>query len=159
NGMTIATRCGGGRSSALSPSSAGAPSWSCAFSTGVDAIALALGRPPRRRQRVRQALLGLVVERRLDDAARDLDLVEHLVERDLADERDDGGAAGGELLAELLHELVIDSGVAERPRDRARRRADRDAEQGHEEDQPDQAALQGAAGGAAAGQGGLVQLD
>src|SRR3954467_14817270 len=122
-------------------------------------IVMASGGPARRRERVLQALFRRVVERGLDHAARNLDLVEHLVERDVADERDDGRVARRELLAELLHEVVVDARVAERARGRAGRRADRYAEQRHEEDQADEAAPQRAAGGAAARQRRLVELD
>src|SRR3954447_15147174 len=110
-------------------------------------------------ERLGEALLGLVVQRRLDDAARDLDPLEHLVHRHAPDQRDDGGAARRQLLPELLHELVVDARVGEGARRRTAGGADRHAEQWHQEDEADQAAPQRAAGRAGARHRGLMELD
>src|SRR5829696_1320011 len=117
------------------------------------------GRTPRGREGLLEARLGLVVERRLDDLARDLDLPEHLVRELAAHERDDRRSAGRQLLAELLHELVVHARVRRRTAGCARCGPDGHAEQRHQEDQADQAAPQRAAGRPGARERGLMQLD
>ena len=64
-GMRISTRSGGGRLLVSVAKSAGAPFPSGVFSAGV--AVMASGGPSRRRERVLQALLGLVVQRGLDE--------------------------------------------------------------------------------------------
>src|SRR5215218_4935276 len=108
-----------------------------------------------------QALLLLVVERRLDYvAAEGLQALEQLVRRLAGAERDQRGGAGLELGSELLEEVVVDAGVGDLAGDRAGGGADGHAEQRGQEQQPDQAAPQRTAGRARAGRADrLVELD
>src|SRR4051794_19796390 len=106
---------------------------------GGTALAVPLGGRDRLAQRGAQALLGLRVERGLDDvAAVLLDAVEDLLRGVATAEVDECRAARTDLLAELLHELVVHARVGHLAGRGATRRADRHAEQRRQEQQADE---------------------
>jgi hypothetical protein len=107
------------------------------------------------------ALLGLVVQRGLDDVTAERpQALEHLLGRVGATESDQGRRTGLELVTELLEEVVVHADVRHLPRRGAARGADGHAHEGREEDQADQAAPDRAAGGTGPGRAhGLMQLD